>query len=85
MLPTGRRPTPRAIVRPGRSLMFAPLAEILEETLPAMRKLKAYAGGDGPDVVIEAVWVTETSRAAVAEVAFAGRVGYIGYAKGPVT
>ena len=35
----------------------------------------------GPDVVIEAVGVPETFRAAVEEVAFTGRVVYIGYAK----
>jgi threonine dehydrogenase-like Zn-dependent dehydrogenase len=38
----------------------------------------------GPDVVIEAVGLPETFRAAVEEVAFTGRVVYIGYAKEPV-
>jgi threonine dehydrogenase-like Zn-dependent dehydrogenase len=38
----------------------------------------------GPDVVIEAIGLTETFRAAVEEVAFTGRVVYIGYAKEPV-
>ena len=37
--------------------------------------------GLGPDVVIEAIGVPETFRAAVEEVAFTGRVVYIGYAK----
>jgi threonine dehydrogenase-like Zn-dependent dehydrogenase len=41
--------------------------------------------GRGPDVVIEAVGQAETFRMAVEEVAFAGRVVYIGYAKEPVT
>ena len=40
--------------------------------------------GDGPEVVIEAIGLGETFRAAVEIVAFAGRVIYIGYAKQPV-
>jgi L-galactonate 5-dehydrogenase len=40
--------------------------------------------GDGPSVVIEAVGLPQTFRAAVDLVAFAGRVVYIGYAKSPV-
>jgi threonine dehydrogenase-like Zn-dependent dehydrogenase len=40
--------------------------------------------GDGPDVVIEAIGTPQTFRAAVEEVAFTGRVVYIGYAKEPV-
>jgi threonine dehydrogenase-like Zn-dependent dehydrogenase len=40
--------------------------------------------GDGPDVVIEAIGLPKTFRAAVEEVAFTGRVVYIGYAKEPV-
>jgi threonine dehydrogenase-like Zn-dependent dehydrogenase len=39
---------------------------------------------DGPDVVIEAVGTPATYQAAVVEVAPAGRVVYIGYAKEPV-
>ena len=35
----------------------------------------------GPDVVIEAIGLPQTFRAAVEEVAFTGRVVYIGYAK----
>ncbi len=38
----------------------------------------------GPDVVIEAIGLPATFRAAVDEVAFTGRVVYIGYAKEPV-
>jgi threonine dehydrogenase-like Zn-dependent dehydrogenase len=41
--------------------------------------------GLGPDVVIEAIGLLQIFRAAVEEVAFAGRVVYIGYTKGPVT
>src|SRR5205085_8843224 len=41
--------------------------------------------GRGPDVVIEAVGTSATFRAAVEEVAFTGRVVYIGYAKEPVS
>lgn len=38
----------------------------------------------GPDVVIEAIGLPQTFRSAVEEVAFSGRVVYIGYAKEPV-
>ena len=44
-------------------------------------RLQQITSGDGPDVVIEAIGRPETFRAAVEEVAFAGRVVYIGYAK----
>jgi threonine dehydrogenase-like Zn-dependent dehydrogenase len=47
-------------------------------------QLARLTAGDGPDVVIEAVGLPATFRAAVEEVAFAGRVVYIGYAKAPV-
>jgi len=47
-------------------------------------KMQALTGGDGADVVIEAVGLPSTFRAAVDEVCFAGRVVYIGYAKEPV-
>ena len=48
-------------------------------------RLQELTRGDGPDVVIEAVGLPETFLAAVAEVAVAGRVVYIGYAKAPVS
>lgn len=51
----------------------------------AAETLAALTGGDGPDVVIEAVGRAETFRAAVELVAFTGRVVYIGYAKEPVS
>lgn len=47
-------------------------------------RLMAITGGHGPDVVIEAIGLPETFRSAVEEVAFTGRVVYIGYAKEPV-
>lgn len=46
--------------------------------------LAALTGGDGPTVIVEAVGSAETFLAAIEEVAFAGRVVYIGYAKAPV-
>jgi threonine dehydrogenase-like Zn-dependent dehydrogenase len=48
-------------------------------------RFQEITGGCGPDVVIEAVGTSATFRAAVEEVAFTGRVVYIGYAKEPVT
>ena len=47
-------------------------------------KLLELTDGLGPDVVIEAIGLPQTFRAAVEEVAFTGRVVYIGYAKEPV-
>jgi threonine dehydrogenase-like Zn-dependent dehydrogenase len=47
--------------------------------------LRQLNDGRGPDVVIEAIGLSETFRAAVEEVSFAGRVVYIGYAKEPVS
>lgn len=49
------------------------------------KRLAEITGGQGPDVVIEAIGLPETFRAAVEEVAFTGRVVYIGHAKEPVT
>jgi threonine dehydrogenase-like Zn-dependent dehydrogenase len=47
-------------------------------------KLAELTGGLGPDAIIEAIGLPSTFRAAVEEVAFTGRVVYIGYAKEPV-
>jgi threonine dehydrogenase-like Zn-dependent dehydrogenase len=47
-------------------------------------ELSRITGGDGPDVIIEAVGSPATYRAAVDEVAYTGRVVCIGYAKSPV-
>lgn len=48
------------------------------------KRLEEITAGDGPDVIIEAVGRPQTFRAAVEEVAFTGRVVYIGYTKEPV-
>jgi len=53
-------------------------------TAPLHQQLADLTAGDGPDVIIEAVGLPATFRSAVEEVAFAGRVVYIGYAKAPV-
>jgi threonine dehydrogenase-like Zn-dependent dehydrogenase len=47
-------------------------------------RLTQITGGRGPDAFIEAIGLPHTFRGAVEEVAFAGRVVYIGYAKEPV-
>ena len=47
-------------------------------------RLAELTDGFGPDVIIEAIGLPRTFRAAVEEVAFTGRVVYIGYAKEPV-
>lgn len=47
-------------------------------------RLQAITGGRGPDVMIEAIGLPLTFRMAVEEVAFTGRVVYVGYAKEPV-
>lgn len=44
-------------------------------------QLAAITHGHGPGVIIEAIGLPQTFRAAVEEVAFTGRVVYIGYAK----
>jgi 2-desacetyl-2-hydroxyethyl bacteriochlorophyllide A dehydrogenase len=48
-------------------------------------RLQEMTEGRGPDVVIEAIGTPATFRSAVEEVAFTGRVVYIGYAKEPVS
>jgi threonine dehydrogenase-like Zn-dependent dehydrogenase len=52
---------------------------------PLSAALAGLTQGMGPNVIIEAIGAPETFRAAVEEVAFTGRVVYIGYAKEPVT
>jgi threonine dehydrogenase-like Zn-dependent dehydrogenase len=47
-------------------------------------ELQRLTDHHGPDCMIEAIGLPETFRAAVDEVAFCGRVVYIGYAKQPV-
>ena len=51
---------------------------------PLHERLQELTNGRGPDVMIEAIGLPQTFRAAVEEVAFTGRVVYIGYAKEPV-
>ena len=51
----------------------------------AAERLRDLTAGDGPDVIIEAIGLAETFRLAVEEVAFTGRVVYIGYPKDHVT
>jgi len=58
---------------------------INSEREPLHKRLQELTGGRGPDVVIEAIGSPATFRAAVEEVAFTGRVVYIGYAKEPVS
>lgn len=48
-------------------------------------ELETITGGLGPDVVVEAIGLPETFRQAIEEVAFTGRVVYVGYAKDLVT
>jgi threonine dehydrogenase-like Zn-dependent dehydrogenase len=48
-------------------------------------RLMELTDGRGADVVIEAIGLPDTFRAAVEEVAYTGRVVYIGYAKAPVS
>lgn len=48
-------------------------------------RLQELTDGQGPDVIIEAIGLPSTFTAAVEEVAFTGRVVYIGYAKDHVT
>ena len=51
---------------------------------PMHDKLLELTDGLGPDVVVEAIGLPQTFRAAVEEVAYTGRVVYIGYAKEPI-
>ena len=59
------------LIHSGRESVHERLQEITDES--------------EPDVVIEAIGLPETFRGAVEEVAFTGRVVYIGYAKEPVS
>ena len=52
---------------------------------PLGETLRNLTEGRGPDVIIEAIGLQQTFRLAVEEVAYSGRVVYIGYAKEPVT
>ena len=52
---------------------------------PLHQRLLESTDGHGPDVIIEAVGMPQTFRSAVEEVAFTGKVVYIGHAKEPVS
>jgi L-galactonate 5-dehydrogenase len=58
---------------------------INSRTQPVHDGLQELTDGLGPDVIIEAIGTPETFRLAVEEVAFTGRVVYVGYAKEPVS
>ena len=58
---------------------------INSQTQDCHKMLREITNGLGPDVFIEAIGLPQTFRMAVEEVAFTGRVVYIGYAKDPVT
>jgi L-galactonate 5-dehydrogenase len=47
-------------------------------------RLAELTGGDGPNVIVEAIGLPDTFQAAVGEVCYGGRVVYIGYSKAPV-
>ena len=66
-LATAQRAGAAHAIHSGRENLHARLAEL--------------TNGRGPDVIIEAIGRPQTFRAAVEEVAFTGRVVYIGYAK----
>lgn len=50
-----------------------------------LSKIKDLTSGEGASLVIEAVGLPETFRAAVELAAFCGRVVYVGYCKAPVS
>ncbi len=54
---------------------------INSKTSDVHARLMELTNGRGPDVVVEAIGLPATYRAAVEEVAYAGRVVYIGWAK----
>jgi len=68
----------------GLARMAGAAYTINSRTQNAAALLKELTGGHGPDVVVEAVGTPETFRFAVEEVAYTGRVVYVGYAKEPV-
>lgn len=72
----------------GRKLPVARKAgavETINNSIESLHeRIQKLTGGEGSDVIIEAVGLPETFLAAVNEVAHAGRVVYIGYANAPV-
>lgn len=83
----------------GARVIVAEVSEIKREVLMALgadavinpqtadlaAELAALTGGQGADVVIEAVGLPQTFRAAIDLVCCAGRVVYVGYAKAEVS
>jgi 2-desacetyl-2-hydroxyethyl bacteriochlorophyllide A dehydrogenase len=64
---------------------LAGAAELINSARVDVRAtLSELTDGEGPDVMIEAIGLADTFRMAVEEVAYTGRVVYIGYAKEPV-
>jgi 2-desacetyl-2-hydroxyethyl bacteriochlorophyllide A dehydrogenase len=59
--------------------------EVINSCKQNLHEELARLTAGGPDVVIEAIGLPATFRSAVEEVAFSGRVVYIGYANEPVT
>jgi L-galactonate 5-dehydrogenase len=66
------------------ALTLGAVHSVNSRSVSITEELRGLTGGDGPDVIIEAVGLADTFRAAVDEVAFTGRVVYIGYTKAPV-
>jgi 2-desacetyl-2-hydroxyethyl bacteriochlorophyllide A dehydrogenase len=56
-------------------------AHLINSAKQNLHEMLAKLTAGGPDVVIEAIGLPQTFRGAVEEVAFTGRVVYIGYAK----
>lgn len=57
------------------------VATINSNTESMHERLQELTAGNGPELIVEAIGLPQTFRAAVSEVAYAGRVVYIGYAK----
>jgi 2-desacetyl-2-hydroxyethyl bacteriochlorophyllide A dehydrogenase len=74
----------------GASKLAMPIRYGARHVIDSSRKdvaaqLADLTGGDGADVVIEAVGLPQTFTEAIDLVCFCGRVVYIGYSKAPVT
>ncbi|MEH6833176.1 MULTISPECIES: zinc-binding alcohol dehydrogenase family protein [Falsihalocynthiibacter] len=67
------------LLKLGVDYVINPTKEDLEKTLATL------TNGNGADVVVEAVGLPETFRAAIDLVCFSGRVVYVGYAKSEVS
>jgi len=63
---------------------LAGATDLINATNDTSAQLATLTANHGPDVIIEAIGLPATFRTAVEEVAFAGRVVYIGYASEPV-